>query len=323
MSEEEVLSVNESLLCFKKEVNKVYLAFDIGGTFIKYGILDDNGNIIEKSKIPTINDREILLDSLKKIYLKSKKHKLKGIAMSVPGLVDVKKGIMHTSGAITSLTGIHMVEELSSICDNIKVSIENDGKAAALAEVWVGAAKDVQNCCVLVFGTGIAGSTILNRKVVRGNHLIAGEASWYPIAYNSKENDVKCFMEYSTYGIVRRVEVELNKDKDCMSGEDVFRLYEEGNEIVTEIMKDWFYTIAVQCYNLSTIIDPDIICIGGGVSANPSFINGIKNAVHEIYTLNKYGESFGFIEPKVVNCKYNNDSNLIGAVFNFKQIYEL
>lgn len=66
-----------------------------------------------------------------------------------------------------------MVEELSSICDNIKVSIENDGKAAALAEVWVGAAKDVQNCCVLVFGTGIAGSTILNRKVVRGNHLIA------------------------------------------------------------------------------------------------------------------------------------------------------
>lgn len=59
----------------------MYLAFDIGGTFIKYGILDDNGNIIEKSKIPTINDREILLDSLKKIYLKSKKHKLKGIAM--------------------------------------------------------------------------------------------------------------------------------------------------------------------------------------------------------------------------------------------------
>lgn len=49
-SEEEVLSVNESLLCFKKEVNKVYLAFDIGGTFIKYGILDDNGNIIEKVK---------------------------------------------------------------------------------------------------------------------------------------------------------------------------------------------------------------------------------------------------------------------------------
>lgn len=62
----------------------MYLAFDIGGTFIKYGILDDNGNIIEKSKIPTINDREILLDSLKKIYLKSKKHKLKGIAIEPP-----------------------------------------------------------------------------------------------------------------------------------------------------------------------------------------------------------------------------------------------
>ena len=300
----------------------MYLVFDMGGTFIKYGILDGDGNILEKSKIPTVNDRQKLLTSMQEIYFKYKDRNLNGIAMSVPGLVDVEKGIMHTSGAITSLEGIHMAEELSALCDNIKVSVENDGKAAALAEAWIGAAKDVPNCCVLGFGTGIAGATIIDKKAIRGNHLIAGEASWYPISYDRKANNIRSFMDYSTYGVVKQVEVALGKEKGTMSGEEVFQLYEEGNEAVTEIMKDWFYVIAVQCYNLSLIVDPDVICIGGGVSANPLFIQGIKDAVHEIFLAGRHGKQFSFIEPKVVKCQFDNGSNLIGALYNFKQLYE-
>ena len=87
-------------------------------------------------------------------------------------------------------------------------------------------------------------------------------------------------------------------------------------------MKEWFYAIAVQCFNLSLIVDPDVICIGGGVSANPLFIQGIKEAVHKIFVSGRKGKQFSFIEPKVVKCQFDNDSNLIGALYNYKQLFE-
>lgn len=295
----------------------MYLVIDLGGTFVKYAIMDDDANIIKKGKVPTLKEKEDIIESFHKLYEEHKHLGLKGIAMSVPGLIDVENGIMITSGAIRTLDGCHLAEELSAMCDGIKVSLENDGKAAGLAEAWKGAAKDVDNCCVLAFGTGIAGATILNKKAIRGNHLIAGEASRFPLATNHHTIKPVSFAAYSTIGMVKKLEAMLGYEPGTFSGEEIFKLYREGHELVVEEVEEWFYQIAVQCYNLSLVVDPDVICIGGGVSADPLFIEGIQKYVRLINE-----KSHQFVEPKVVRCKFSNDSNLIGALFNFKQLYE-
>ncbi|MCF0105433.1 MAG: ROK family protein [Holdemanella sp.] len=297
----------------------MYLGIDMGGTFVKYALLSDDGEFLEKGKIPTIvDDKDACLKSLQELYLKYKSKGIKGIAMSVPGLIDVEKGIMQTSGAILCLTGVHMAEELSALCDGVNVSVENDGKAAALAEAWKGAAKDVPNCCVLGFGTGIAGATILNKKAVRGNHLIAGEASLFPIPTDYKTvTPTYMAMKYSTATVVSRAEKALGIPKGEYDGIKLMDDYRAGNEIIVDICEDWFYNIAVMCYQLSLIADPDVICIGGGISADPMFIEGIQKYVHLIKE-----KGIAFIEPKVVECAFRNDSNILGALFNYKQLYE-
>ena len=294
-----------------------YLAIDIGGTFIKYGLLDNDGNVVEKGKIPTNQtDKEVIMNGLHEAYMMYKDRGIKGIAMSVPGLIDVEHGIMITSGACTALMGCHMSEELSALCDGIPVSVENDGKAAALAEAWKGAAKDVPNCCVLGFGTGIAGATIINKKALRGNHLIAGEMSAFPIPTSYKEvKPVQMAFKYSTITVCTRASEAIGEEVD---GIKLMKLYKEGNEAIVDIMEDWFYNIAILCHQLALTVDPDVICIGGGISADPAFTAGIQKWVHEIYTNGGYW----FLEPKVATCQFSNDSNMIGALYNFKQLYE-
>ena len=297
----------------------MYLTIDMGGTFIKYALMDENANITQKGKIPTLKEKDEILESMHQLYLDVKDEGIQGIAMSVPGLIDVEKGIMVTAGAIGALYGCHMAEELSALCDGVKVSVENDGKAAAYAEAWLGAAKDVPNCYVLGFGTGIAGAAIINKKALRGPRLIAGEASGFPVLGNRHDIKPVKFAHYSTIATCKKAAEALGKEN--MSGEELFELYKAGNEAVVDIVEDWWYMIALQCNYLQLVVDPDVICIGGGISAEPLFIEGIQKWVEAIRMTKSNPDDPNFIAPKVVKCQFNNDSNLIGALYNFKQLY--
>ena len=82
-----------------------------------------------------------------------------------------------SAGALTYLEGLELASELSKIGDNIRVSVENGGKAAALCEALYGSAKDYSHSVSIIFGTGIGGGVILNKEILRGDFLIAGEFS--------------------------------------------------------------------------------------------------------------------------------------------------
>lgn len=295
----------------------MYLVFDVGGTFIKYGLLNDEGTVLEKGKVPSHNDdKDGFLEAIQTVYHTFKERQLKGIALSIPGLVDVEKGMLLAGGSLKCMRGCCVMAEVSALCDGLPVSVENDGKCAGLAEAWIGAAKDVPNCCVLAFGTGVAGAIILNKKVVRGNHLIAGEASYLISNPDREPMNVHHFgLEYSTIGIVKKAKKALGLEN--LDGEGLFELYEQGNETVTEIMNDFFFHVACQCYNLQYIVDPDVICIGGGISEQPSVLAGIQKYCQLIYD-----QTMQFRVPTVVNCQFRNDSNMIGALYHFKQTFE-
>ena len=161
----------------------MYLVFDVGATTIKYAWMSANGDIIEKGKATTplqpgdgVDD---FVETIGEIYDAYKgKDVVEGIAMGIPGQIDVEQGIVYNGGGIKYLDKVCLKDVIGKRCGGVRVALENDGKCAALAEVWMGNAKDVNDACVLVFGTGIGGAVIKDRKVVHGKHLLAGEVSF-------------------------------------------------------------------------------------------------------------------------------------------------
>lgn len=297
----------------------LYLVFDIGGTFIKYGLVNSEGVITSKGKLSSslVNSQEDVVNAFTKIYKEQKAlEDIKGIAVSTPGGVDVNKGIIYNGGSLGFLHNMPITQMLWEACDHIPVAVENDGKCAGLAEVWLGNAKDVKDAIVITYGTGIGGAIIKDKKIHRGNRLIAGELSCLMNNYSPDEIP-KSWADYnSALKLGRDAEKIKNLPKGSINGEKFFEMINEGDEECMTILKNFCYISAIQIYNLQYIFDPDIFCIGGGISEQEIFIKEIENQIQNIY-----GKTKQVVIPKIRPCMFHNNSNLLGALFNFFEIY--
>lgn len=139
------------------------------------------------------------------------KYQISGIALSAPGIIDVDKGYWIIAGALKHLHNTPVVEEISKRCDNICVTIENDGNCAALCEAYIGNAKDCDSSLSLVFGTGIGGSLVKNHQIIRGNNCLAGEFGQLFIDFGRKQTYTVFGEKFSTIAILELVKKSLDK----------------------------------------------------------------------------------------------------------------
>lgn len=297
----------------------MYLVFDIGGTDIKYAYLDEDGNIHQKDKFSSksIDSLDAFVTMVQRIYKQGSS--IKGIALSCPGVIDSEAGVIEIVAAYPFLQKQPLTKILSEACDDVPVSLENDGKCAALAEVWIGNAKDCQDAIVAVFGTGIGGAIIKNKKVHHGAHRFAGEISTMITSYDFKNNHFVTWSDTSSMtALCKQVATALSKDIKEVDGYFIFGEADNNNPVVLDILEAFYQSIAIQLVNLQYVYDPEIICIGGGVSQQPRVLEGIQRALDQIIQ-----DKSQLLSPKVTTCKYFNDANLIGALYRFKQIYSI
>lgn len=289
-----------------------YLVIDVGGTYTKYAVMTEQGELLEKGKFPTITDPlESFLKTITDLY-GVYKDRVCGIALSMPGIIDSDSGFMYTGGMIDCIRDFNITEELYRRCQ-VPVTVENDARSAALAEVWKGALKDCKNGIVIVCGTGIGGAVVLDHKVIRGAHHMAGEFS-----YQLTENKIP-YEEKGMFGfesgigaLMRAVSERTHIPETELNGEKVFNMAEKGNTEVIEAIRGHARKIAVQISNYRFILDPERIAVGGGISARPLFIRVLKE---ELETVNKAYARWGIKAPEVTACKFFNDSNLMGALY--------
>ena len=316
----------------------MYLVFDVGGTFIKYALMTGDGEINDKGKMKTPAGRdntvEDFVETLGMVYDRYRDG-IEGIAIDLPGQVDVDKGIVYGGGALRYMHNVKLQELMQTRCDGVRVSLENDAKAAALAEVWKGNAADVNDACVLIFGTGIGGAIIKDRHVHRGKHLLAGEVSFAidEITFDDVDKIIPIegmqIMEamdrvpyfWAAHGATAAMCHKLAKEKgltdDDVTGELVYKWADEGDEQASLALEKMYFSIARHCLNLYVTFDPEVILIGGGISAEPRFVDGIKRYVDKLKRITLVYDNI-----KLDACKYRNDSNMLGALYNFKQKYE-
>lgn len=293
-------------------MEKKYLCLDVGGSSIKYALIDKKLHFYEKGNVITpYEGAEKYLDVLESIYQKYSRI-VDGIAMSVPGIIDSENGICITGGNLTYIHNFPLVSELEKRC-KVPVTIMNDAKAAAMAEAKWGALSDCKDGVVIVLGTGCGGALVKNGTVHMGKHFSAGEFSFLMTDPSGNFSD-------NTLGVLSGKDY-LNKlaaktrgeSVEHITGFQVFQWANEGDERILQVLDTFTQTIAYMIVNLQLIFDPDRFVIGGGISQQPLLLKYIQKNLDKYYAL--YPEDFKlFPRAEVTVCKYFNDSNLIGAL---------
>lgn len=305
------------------------IGIDIGGMTIKSGIVDENGNIIQRLIIDTCVDKgfEVISQNIiKMIYTLIEKSNLNindigTIGVGIPGVAD-KNGKVHYA---TNLywTNVELGKVLSDEFPKNNICIENDATIACVAEQSFGSIKGVENAIMLTLGTGVGGGIIINGKKYSGNigigseigHMIIGEKNFY----NCNCGNDGCFETYCSASAVINYALKLidenehtvlfkNIKKDDLTAKMIFDGYKQGDNISIKVVNRFIEYLSKGIASLVNVFDPEYIVLGGGLS------NAYDVYIDELY--NKVKEKIIFKNlpfAKIIKADLGNDAGIIGA----------
>lgn len=290
---------------------KSYLSIDIGGTEIKFAHIKESGQIIEKGKISTPDNKQKFLSEIDQIVAKHSQN-ISGLAICAPGKIE--QTMIRFGGAILYLDGI----DFGKIYQGKKfpVTIINDGKAAVLAENWLGNLKAEKNCATITLGTGVGGGIIVDGHLLHGAHFQAGEIS---LMINDMSHPKNMQGSIGTLGSAVRFVREVNQKLDYANKNDGLHAFEAIKKQVPEavtIFDQYCLNLASLILNVQTVVDLNKVAIGGGISSQPILIERINQIYDQL--VNNLNPVIGstLTKPEIVPAKFRNDANLYGALYN-------
>ena len=289
----------------------IYLSFDVGGSSVKYALIDEAGCFLQKGHFQTPAHLDAFYKGLQQAKESlSASQKIAGACFSLPGAVDEARGIIGGSSALAYIHGFDIRSGLEKALQ-LPVSMENDANCAALGEIWVGAGRGHRDAAFLVIGTGVGGALVHDRKIIHGPHLHGGEFGYMVM---TPEYEILSNVG-STGGLVRRLSKIKGIPETDLDGMKVFALSAQGDADAKRVIDEMYAYLARAIYDIQYIYDPEIFLLGGAISARKDFIPCIETHLQHI--LQQVGVAH--VTPKLCNCKHGNNANLLGAVFNFKK----
>lgn len=290
---------------------KKFICIDIGGTSIKYGILRETGIIIEKGNMDTDALKEGgqgIFEKIKYIISKYlKNYEVEGICISTAGMVDPKDGkiLFALEHLIPGYTGMEIKKEVEKEF-NIRCEVENDVNCAGLGEMWLGAGKGASSSVCLTIGTGIGGCIIINNELIHGFSNSAGEIGYMKINGEDFQNVA------STTSLVKRVARLKNIAEENINGKMIFDMAKNKDQDCLKEIDYMIKSLAIGIANLSYIINPEVIILGGGIMAQEQFL---KPKIEE--ALRKELIKTIYENTRIEFAKRQNDAGMIGALYNF------
>ena len=271
------------------------LTIDIGGTNIKYGLCDEDGNFFEKGKYTTPDSTDGLIQSILSLNFS-----YSGIAISMPGILNTDHSSAYITGKLSFLSNYPLKQKLEQQA-HCKVTLENDGRCATWAELGFGHLQNSKNALVVILGTYIGMGIVIDHKVYEGSHLLAGE-------YSDAHMDLN--MDFTNTMAAYFGKEGLEKATG-LSGEELFCHLEDCK--VKKGFDTYCKNLAWMLSNIQLLLDVDTILIGGGISCQSKLIQNIICKMHEIHSF------FPTLAiPDIQACKFCNDANLLGALYVYK-----
>lgn len=294
-------------------MEKFNLGIDIGGTFIKYALMDKQYRIKDKWKIETIKydtaDEfyDYICSNIKLI------DEIDVIGISAPGLIDKDSNVkLYAAPNVAIMYGTNINDEIKKRTHK-KVSSINDAKSAGLCEFEIGNAKGGKSSAFLIIGTGTGGCICDENGVVYGKDAFAGEFHNMPFV-NDEIGGLDKMGDYASMtGLINIYNSKADMDEQVQYGYEVCKKYLDGNKTAELSVDEWIINIVAQLIVITVFYNPEVICIGGGISEEDWFINKVEEQYKK--TCIEYLEA-DFITTKIDRCKYNNDANILGAIIN-------
>lgn len=290
------------------------LAFDIGGTFIKYALCNDNFELTEKNKIPTNAKQggQVIIQRI--IDIIESYENIDRVAISTAGQVDSEHGVVvYSTDNIPYYTGM-MVKSLIENKTGIPTFVENDVNAAALGEAHFGAAKGESDFICLTLGTGVGGAIFLNNKLYKGSASAAGEIGHMVIHAGGRQctcGGEGCFECYASANALIKA---VNKISD--EPLDAFQIFQKENMLRPEIRSEidkWIDEIIIGLMNLIYIFNPPLIVIGGGIMNEDYIIELIDRKIYS-----RLMKSFKNV--RIERSQKGNDSALLGVAYEASKL---
>ena len=308
--------------------DRIYLGIDIGGTAVKFGLVNGEGVMAsEVSEYSVKFDNyetpiiETVVKSAKEFMSKNNKNffDINGIGVSATGGINSKLGIVEGSaGHIKNWEGTNIKKRLEAEF-GMNTVVLNDANAAALGEMWKGAAKGRENVVVMTIGTGVGGGIIVDSKILLGSKGFAGEIGHIPVNVNGEEcscGNTGCIEHYgSTSALVRNIKnavisgeiIGINEDE--IDGRLIFKQVSAGNKVVIKYVDEWINYISAALVGLVHIFNPEMVILGGGVSKQKEFfVDKVRDKVlHSV--MDNFAQSLS-----IEAAELGNNAGIIGAV---------
>ena len=263
---------------------KVAIGLDLGGTNIKYGLVDDKGTFLFEGLMPSCGDvsLEAVLNQLLAAASACSAEAARlgllpvGVGVGSPGIVDPTERIV--IGGAENIVGWQMVPVADFLESKLQlpVRVSNDANLMGLGETVFGAAQGCSDVLFLTIGTGIGGAVIIDGKLFGGYRNRGTELGHIPLVANGEIcacGSVGCWEAYaSTAALVRQYKEKATGTRDQeIDGKMVVSLYLSGDQLATEVMNTHFFYLGRGIAGLINIFSPQRIVIGGGISEAGDF----------------------------------------------------
>ena len=308
-------------------MKKYCIGIDLGGTFIKGGVVDTDGNIIAFDKTPTQVEKGNLaicknMASLIEMLITKaniNREEIIGVGAGAPGMVDTKDGVLKCAENLL-IENFPMAKTLKELT-GFEVKMANDANAATLGEVKFGAAKNKENVVMLTLGTGVGGGIICNGELVEGNEGAGAELGHTVIAMGGEPCTCGrrgCAEAYaSATALIRETKKAMKNHKDSkmweigidnVDGKTAFD-FADTDKYAKEVVDNYIYALATIIVNFANTFRPDAIILGGGVCAQG---DSLIKPLTEIVNKEIYGGELG-PQVDVLVAELGNSAGVLGA----------
>ncbi len=310
----------------------VRIGIDIGGTFLKAGVVTEDGNILATAARPTGFPRPVE-DIIKDIAGAATDAVAKAgltlddvsfVGCGCPGTVNQQTRLIEYAGNL-GFKQTPLVGELEKLLGK-PVMAENDANAAMLGEWKAGAARGTQDCVCITLGTGVGGGVIAGGKMVRGVNSAGAELGHTVIDFNGVQCNCGrkgCWEAYaSVTALIRQTQAAMMADLDSamwqlaptleeVNGRTAWDAMRAGDETGKAVVDQYIEFVGVGVVNMINVFQPEVLCIGGAISKEGDRLLQplMEKAMIEHYS--KYSEK----QTKICRCELGNDAGIIGAAF--------
>jgi glucokinase len=282
-----------------------YLGIDLGGTNVKSGVVDDDGQTYSSVSLKTraALGPEEGLKTLAEAARQAVKasgldwKEIKAIGLGSPGTMDIEAGLLLDPPNLPGWDNLPIRQRLAELLDKPTV-LQNDANAAAYGEYWAGAGRDAKSLGLFTLGTGIGCGIIDQGRIIVGRHSNGAECGHMIIQMeNARQCSCGAYGHLEAYAsataLVKRAVEALEEGtpsrledawaKGMLSSRSIAEAAEAGDALGRRLMRETARYLAVGAVNLMNTIDPDMILFGGGmIAAGTTLLTDIRNDIKSL-----------------------------------------